>query len=130
MVVYCHSRRFMTPLLARLKKAGVSAVEVSGAVCDQWQQFLSPAGPRVLCAVIPAIAEGVDGLQKVCHTEVWLSWDNSVIMNQQAIGRLHRKGQTRRVQRYVLEAPDTVDVQAVAPRLREKYRSLADSGLI
>lgn len=129
-VVYCHSRRFMAPLLTRLKGAGMSAVEVSGAVRDQWQRFLSPVGPRVLCAVIPAIAEGVDGLQKVCHTEVWLSWDNSVILNQQAIGRLHRKGQTCRVQRYVLEAPDTVDVQAVAPRLREKYRSLAESGLI
>ncbi len=48
-------------------------------------------------------AEGIDGLQNVCNNEVWLSEDNSVILNLQASARLNRKGQTRRVNRFSLQ---------------------------
>lgn len=129
-ILWCHSRKFMTPLRKRLAGAGYRSVELSGDYHDEWRQFLEPDGPRILCAVIAAAAEGIDGLQDVCNTEVWLSEDNSVILNLQASARLNRKGQTKRVNRFLLQCEGTVDVTAVEPRLAAGYERLRESGLI
>lgn len=129
-VLWCHSRKFMAPLRKRLTDAGYSSVELSSDYRDEWRQFLEPDGPRILCAVIAAAAEGIDGLQNVCNTEIWLSEDNSVILNLQASARLNRKGQTKRVNRFLLQCENTVDVTAVEPRLAAGYERLRESGLI
>lgn len=129
-VLWCHSRKFMTPLRKRLADAGYQSVELSSDYRDEWRRFLEPDGPRILCAVIAAAAEGIDGLQNVCNTEVWLSEDNSVILNLQASARLNRKGQTKRVNRFLLQCENTVDVTAVEPRLAAGYERLRESGLI
>lgn len=129
-VLWCHSRKFMTPLRKRLADAGYQSVELSSDYHDEWRQFLEPDGPRILCAVIAAAAEGIDGLQNVCNSEIWLSEDNSVILNLQASARLNRKGQTRRVNRFLLQCEDTVDVTAVEPRLAAGYERLRESDLI
>lgn len=129
-ILWCHSRKFMTPLRKRLVDAGYQSVELSSDYHDEWRRFLGPDGPRVLCAVIAAAAEGIDGLQDVCNTEVWLSEDNSVILNLQASARLNRKGQTKRVNRFLLQCEGTVDVTAVEPRLAAGYECLRKSGLI
>lgn len=129
-ILWCHSRKFMTPLRKRLVDAGYRSVELSSDYHDEWRQFLEPDGPRILCAVIAAAAEGIDGLQNVCNTEVWLSEDNSVILNLQASARLNRKGQTKRVNRFLLQCENTVDVTAVEPRLAAGYERLRESGLI
>lgn len=129
-ILWCHSRKFMVPLRKRLADAGYQSVELSSDYRDEWRQFLEPDGPRVLCAVIAAAAEGIDGLQGVCNTEIWLSEDNSVILNLQASARLNRKGQTKRVNRFLLQCENTVDVTAVEPRLEAGYERLRKSGLI
>lgn len=129
-ILWCHSRKFMTPLRKRLADAGYSSVELSSDYRDEWRQFLKPDGPRVLCVVIAAAAEGIDGLQNVCNTEIWLSEDNSVILNLQASARLNRKGQTKRVNRFLLQCENTIDVTAVEPRLAAGYERLRESGLI
>lgn len=129
-ILWCHSRKFMTPLRKRLADAGYRSVELSSDYRDEWRRFLEPGGPRVLCAVIAAAAEGIDGLQDVCNTEVWLSEDNSVILNLQASARLNRKGQTKRVNRFLLQCENTIDVTAVEPRLAAGYERLRESGLI
>lgn len=129
-ILWCHSRKFMAPLRKRLADAGYWSVELSSDYRDEWRQFLEPDGPRVLCAVIAAAAEGIDGLQNVCNTEIWLSEDNSVILNLQASARLNRKGQTKRVNRFLLQCENTVDVTAVEPRLEAGYERLRESGLI
>ena len=129
-ILWCHSRKFMAPLRKRLADAGYQSVELSSDYHDEWQQFLEPDGPRILCAVIAAAAEGIDGLQNVCNTEIWLSEDNSVILNLQASARLNRKGQTKRVNRFLLQCENTVDVTAVEPRLEAGYERLRESGLI
>lgn len=129
-ILWCHSRKFMAPLRKRLTDAGYQSVELSSDYRDEWRRFLEPDGPRVLCAVIAAAAEGIDGLQNVCNTEVWLSEDNSVILNLQASARLNRKGQTKRVNRFLLQCEGTVDVTAVEPRLAAGYERLRESGLI
>lgn len=129
-ILWCHSRKFMAPLRKRLADVGYRSVELSSDYHDEWRRFLEPDGPRVLCAVIAAAAEGIDGLQNVCNTEVWLSEDNSVILNLQASARLNRKGQTKRVNRFLLQCENTVDVTAVEPRLAAGYGRLRESGLI
>lgn len=128
-VVYVHSQRFMTPLLHRLRKAGYSAIEVSGKSSDKWEDFRD-GKVQVMCAVIEAVAEGVDGLQHNCRTEIWLSQSNQVVKNLQATGRLNRSGQKRGVIRYLINCPGTIDTDAVEPRLNRKYKDLKDSGLI
>lgn len=129
-ILWCHSRKFMAPLRKRLADAGYRSVELSSDYRDEWRRFLEPGGPQILCAVIAAAAEGIDGLQNVCNTEIWLSEDNSVILNLQASARLNRKGQTRRVNRFLLQCENTVDVTAVEPRLAAGYERLRQSGLI
>lgn len=129
-ILWCHSRKFMAPLRRRLADDGYQSVELSSDYHDEWRRFLEPDGPKVLCAVIAAAAEGIDGLQNVCNTEIWLSEDNSVILNLQASARLNRKGQTKRVNRFLLQCENTVDVTAVEPRLAAGYERLRESGLI
>lgn len=129
-VLWCHSRKFMAPLRKRLANVGYQCVELSSDYRDEWRRFLEPDGPKVLCAVIAAAAEGIDGLQNVCNSEIWLSEDNSVILNLQASARLNRKGQTKRVNRFLLQCENTVDVTAVEPRLAAGYERLRESGLI
>lgn len=129
-ILWCHSRKFMAPLRKRLADAGYRSVELSSDYHDEWRQFLEPNGPQILCAVIAAAAEGIDGLQNVCNTEIWLSEDNSVILNLQASARLNRKGQVKRVNRFLLQCDSTVDVTAVEPRLAAGYERLRESGLI
>ena len=129
-ILWCHSRKFMMPLRKRLADAGYQSVELSSDYHDEWRRFLEPDGPRILCAVIAAAAEGIDGLQNVCNTEIWLSEDNGVILNLQASARLNRKGQTKRVNRFLLQCEGTVDVTAVEPRLAAGYERLRKSGLI
>ena len=129
-VVYSPSRKFQTPLVAQLEKAGYSCVRVDGEHKDEWQGFLDKDGPQILCAVIPAVAEGVDGLQRVCRHEVWVGLDPSVVRCVQAQGRLHRTGQTGTVVRWLLQCPGTVDTESVIPRLDQRYADLKVSGLI
>ena len=74
------------------------------------QAFLEDPAVRVLVASIPSIAEGTDGLQRVCRTEVWLDEDLNGMLVEQAQGRLNRRGQKAdKIKRYVFHALDTED---------------------
>jgi SNF2 family DNA or RNA helicase len=64
---------------------------------------------QFIVAVIPAIAEGVDGLQNVCSTVVWLSHSDNNLMNQQVLDRIRRRGQQSSVKVYDIVARDTYD---------------------
>jgi hypothetical protein len=64
---------------------------------------------KYIVAVIPAIAEGVDGLQNVCSTVVWLSHSDNNLMNQQVLDRIRRRGQQGIVRVYDIIARDTFD---------------------
>ncbi|WP_371070110.1 hypothetical protein, partial [Salmonella enterica] len=64
---------------------------------------------KYIVAVIPAIAEGVDGLQDVCSTIVWLSHSDSNLMNQQVVDRVRRRGRKDVVKIYDIVARDTYD---------------------
>ena len=128
-IVFTHSRKFLIPLRWRLEKAGYRVEQVSGDDHEGWRKFRDDKGVQILLAVVSAIAEGVDGLQTDCNTEIWLSRDSSLVINEQAQGRLHRSGQKRGVVRYLVQCPGTID-DTVVGRLAERHRALTESGLI
>ena len=69
-----------------------------------------PDAVNFLVASTTSISDGTNGLQWVCHTEVWLSKAMSGIKNEQAEGRLNRRGQkAERITRYELFVPGTAD---------------------
>ena len=84
-VVWVHSQKFIKAILHRLKKAGISCIEVSGKSRGDFQDMIDGT-VRVIAAQHEAMSEGVDGLQQVCHTEIWLSQSNSLVINETGDG--------------------------------------------
>jgi hypothetical protein len=108
-MIYCASQRF-----ARVVAARIGGAEWSGSVPHAERERIKAdfiAGKiKYIVATIPAIGEGVDGLQRVCNTEVWLEeMEGNAVMNLQAQGRLERRGQTKPIYRYRVLARDTYD---------------------
>ena len=109
-LIFTDSAKFAHVVSHRL---GSLAREWSGNVTQKARaEILAAFGTtvRYIVAVIPAIAEGIDMLQHVCSTEVWLNESSNEMMNTQAQGRLNRRGQPAKViTQYKLLAHDTAD---------------------
>jgi superfamily II DNA or RNA helicase len=110
MLLLTDSQKYASLVATRL---GADAFEWSGQANQTQreaakQKFLR-GELQYIVAVIPAIAEGVDGLQDVCSTIVWLSHSDSNLMNQQVIDRIRRRGQKNVVKIYDIVARDTYD---------------------
>ena len=110
MLLLTDSQKYASLVARRL---GDKAFEWSGQANQKQreeakQKFLR-GEIKYIVAVIPAIAEGVDGLQDVCSTIVWLSHSDSNLMNQQVIERIRRRGQKNVVKIYDILARDTYD---------------------
>jgi SNF2 family DNA or RNA helicase len=114
-LILSHSAAFAVPVVHQLNKAGYGpTVAFTGSTSAKGRQnilkyFGKPGGPRIVVAGIQAIGEGTDGLQYVCNHEVWLSRHDNNMLNQQAARRLDRPGQTKPVQRWVIESRHTID---------------------
>lgn len=76
-------------------------------------------GAQVLVGTIASMAEGIDGLQHVARHVIFLDRDWTPARNEQAVGRLHRTGQTKPVNVTHLVATDTID-EAVLHALQTK----------
>lgn len=113
MLLLTDSQKYARLVARRLNKSSEVAFEWSGKANQKQreeakQKFL--AGKlKYIVAVIPAIAEGVDGLQDVCSTVVWLSHSDSNVLNQQVLDRIRRRGQKELVRVYNILARDTYD---------------------
>lgn len=110
MLILTDSQKYASLVTTRL---GDKAFEWSGKANqvqreDAKQKFIK-SELKYIVAVIPAIAEGVDGLQDVCSTVVWLSHSDSNLMNQQVLDRIRRRGQKEVVKVYDIVARDTYD---------------------
>ena len=87
---------------------------------------------QILVCNIAAMAEGVDGLQRVCSNEIWLCQDANNVWNQQGLGRLRRDGQTKTVNTWWIQASklesdlNTVEIDGDARR-SEAEKNLLDS---
>lgn len=113
MLILTHSQKFARIVAQRLRSAGHTAQEWSGAVTQNnrnaiLEEFID-GDLRFIVAVISAIGEGTDGLQLACSTVVWLSKDDNALLNEQAAGRLDRQGQKQSVVSYEIVAEDTYD---------------------
>ena len=103
-VVLTDSQRFAKVTTNRLNAAGISAFEYSGATRSTRAKDAAQFGTkyRVLVGVLAALAEGFDGLQQVCKTEVWLNTSLDGTINTQMEGRLDRIGQKDQIMRIYL----------------------------
>lgn len=108
-------------ILTDSKKFAKVAAERLGPMAREWTGDVS-AGTRnkikeqfgsevkYIVAQIRSIAEGIDGLQRVCRVVVWLSeLEGQVAINDQALGRINRTGQERPVLEYKILARNTHD---------------------
>lgn len=113
-VIYTHSARWarMTERLLDGQIDGEIRAWTGDLTPLQRRNLKEAFGPdiRVLVAVIPAVAEGIDGWQNVCQCEIWASQSDDGLMNEQAKGRLHRPGQKAPVQRWLLQSEDSIDM--------------------
>lgn len=106
---YTDSQRFARVLAKRLPGAVEWSGKVNATKREQIKADFIAGKVRHIVAVIPAVAEGVDGLQQVCHTEVWLNKSFNGVLNQQAAARIARRGQEQPVISYELCSPKTDD---------------------
>lgn len=106
-VVYLTSQRFAEVVVKRLNKDGITAFEYSGQTKKDRDDNLQKFGTdfRVVVGVLSALGTGVDSLQKVSSTEVWLESDADDVNNQQAFNRLDRIGNVGQVQRHYILDP-------------------------
>ncbi len=109
LIVVAGAQKFIKVILARL---GNEAVEWSGKVTHAArEQIMKDFGGKYkyLVATIESVAEGLDGLQNVCHKMIWLSESLNGVLNEQVEGRLNRTGQKFPVQSIKILATDTDD---------------------
>ena len=138
-LILTHSARFVVPVVEQLNKMKVGlAVAWTGGTSHggrtrikadfgkrDKEGKLKPGTPRFIVAGIAAIGEGVDGLQHVCHYEVWLSQHDNNLLNQQAAARVHRPGQKHPVQRWYIQSIGTVDVKVYTRLAGNRKQMLA-----
>jgi Superfamily II DNA/RNA helicases, SNF2 family len=127
-LVFTHSREFALVAAKRFCNAGYPAFAWVGGTSDKVRQSVlagwgTQGGNQVVVAVISAIAEGTDGLQYKCAEEIWLSEDESRIINEQARGRLPRDGQKRVVNRRMIIVPGTYDQKIIDKHLAAMLES-------
>lgn len=92
-------------------------------ILETWGQGSERA---VLVATIPSLAEGVDGLQHVCSTLVWMNKSTNPLLNTQFLGRLRRRGQrsiVTEVEIIAVETEDTPDNNRIARTDRNRLAS-------
>ena len=116
-------------LVARLTKEKISAVIHIGELTledrrNNLKKFTSKRA-RVLVATIASCGQGVDGLQNVSDTAIFIDADWSPAINDQAEDRLCRLGQANSVNIQYLQFPNTVD-RYVGKVLQLKEDSIND----
>jgi len=104
------SRKFADVVVARLEGQGVAwHGNVSQGEREDRKKAFIDGDIRYIVAVTSAIAEGVDGLQHATRNILWLSRSDNRLLNEQAMARVMRQGQTRQVRSVEVIAVDTYD---------------------
>jgi superfamily II DNA or RNA helicase len=116
-LIFTHSAKWAVMCAEILDREPGSAHAWTGDLSKAQRSKLKSdfgSGVRIIVAQIASIAEGVDGLQFVCRCEIWASPSEDGLMNEQAKARLHRPGQEKIVQRWVLHSKDSIDTDVDA----------------
>jgi SNF2 family DNA or RNA helicase len=116
-LILTDSRKFADVICARIPNASPWHGEVSQAQRQKHKEKFISGEAKYLVAVISAIAEGVDGLQHATRNIVWVSRSDNRILNEQAMKRIHRQGQTRQVHSFDIVALETYDSGVLSDQL-------------
>lgn len=106
-IIYLESQTFAEVLTRRLNKDGIPAFEFSGKTKNTRDADLKEFGKkyRVLVGILSSVGTGVDSLQNVSKTEIWVESSVDNVNNEQAFSRLDRKGGIGQTQRhYILDS--------------------------
>lgn len=126
MLILTHSQKFARVTKNRLEAKGHTAFEWSGQATqrsrDEALEKFIKGEIQFIVAVISAIGEGTDGLQEATNVVVWLSKDDNRLLNEQAAGRLDRRGQKHSVISYEILAEDTYDEGQFSKLIQDKIK--------
>lgn len=121
-LILTDSRKFADVVVHRLIEAGYSAApwhgEVSQSQREDTKEMFIAGDLDYLVAVTSAIAEGVDGLQHATRNILWLSRSDNRLLNEQAMARVYRQGQTKQVRSVEIVALDTYDSGVLSSQLQ------------
>jgi hypothetical protein len=119
-LILTDSRKFADVVVARLgDKARAWHGNVSQAQREKTKEEFIGGSVDYVVAVTSAIAEGVDGMQHATHNILWLSRSDNRILNEQAMARVFRQGQTRQVRSVEIIAIDTFDSGVLSSQLEK-----------
>lgn len=113
-VVFSRFAEVIKAFKAYIEGKGIGCATYIGSMNDAQRarnksDFLTDSSCRVLAGTIGALGTGVDGLQEVSRTCVFIDREFSPEINAQCEDRLHRMGQQGEVLCYYLECNKTVD---------------------
>lgn len=109
-LILTDSRKFADVVVHRLGgRASAWHGNVSQAEREKRKKDFIDGNLDYLVAVTSAIAEGVDGLQHATRNVLWLSRSDNRLLNEQAMARVMRQGQTETVRSVEIVAVDTYD---------------------
>lgn len=101
--------RFKETINKLKEELGDTATVLTGDTEDIDLVFEQYKTRQFLLATIGAAGEGVDGLQKYSDTVIFIDKNWSPEINNQAVGRLLRRGQENKVKVYDLQINNTID---------------------
>lgn len=109
-LILTDSRKFADVVVARLgERSAAWHGNVSQVEREKRKKDFIDGNLDYLVAVTSAIAEGVDGLQHATRNILWLSRSDNRLLNEQAMARVMRQGQTETVRSVEIIAVDTYD---------------------
>lgn len=118
-LILTDSRKFADVVVHRLGgKAKAWHGNVSQSEREDRKKAFIDGNLDYLVAVTSAIAEGVDGLQHATRNVLWLSRSDNRLLNEQAMARVMRQGQTRQVRSVEIIALDTYDGGVLSSQLQ------------
>lgn len=119
-IVFTHSKRFAKLVVNRIPGALLWTGDQADAERDGIRRAYLAGEAHVLVATIQSFGTGTDGFQEVASTVIFLSRTESPTDNEQAIGRLDRRGQ-RKESVLVLDilARDTYDEGQLSEHTRK-----------
>lgn len=108
-VIFTRFKSELSLLRQMVEKSGRKFFEVSGSVKEHREFCEDDAVGAVLGAQIDSGGTGLNGLQKVCHTAIYLSTGNKPGPYHQSRARLSRSGQRNPMTFYHLHVPGSID---------------------
>ncbi|TXH08880.1 MAG: hypothetical protein E6R03_17450 [Hyphomicrobiaceae bacterium] len=130
-LILTHSAKYALTVAYKMKTSGYKVALWSGEVTPTDRDIIKDKFVNgeldYIVATIASIGEGTDGLQYRSRLMIWLSREDSMMLNEQAFRRLHRRGQTRTVLSIDIVALNTYDdgqLSVLMQRALDMNRSL------